>query len=375
MDERKPAEIGRMLETVHRFAAADAASCPWIPNGSVSLVVTSPPYPMIAMWDGVFAGRSRETRRALEAGDGFAAFELMHRDLDRVWAEAARALCPGGWACVNVGDAARSIGGVFRLYPNHARIIDAFLRLGFDTLPLILWRKQTNAPNKFMGSGMLPAGAYVTLEHEYILLFRKPGKRPFESADGKRLRRESACFWEERNRWFSDTWDFKGARQCMSAKAARPTGTRAASTSAAPRDRSAAFPFELPWRLINMYSLYGDTVWDPFVGTGTTIHAAMAAGRNGIGVDIEPTLAARARKDGMDLASPMAARVRDRLADHLAFVEDSAAAGRILRYKNKTHCFPVMTAQETDLTLLAAAEIRAEGRDGLRVRCEELTRE
>lgn len=73
----------------------------------------------------------------------------------------------------------------FQLYPNHARIINAFHALGVSNLPNILWRKQTNAPNKFMGSGMLPAGAYVTLEHEWILIFRKGGKRIFKSPENK----------------------------------------------------------------------------------------------------------------------------------------------------------------------------------------------
>ena len=158
------------------------------------------------------------------------------------------------------------------------RILTRCLSLGFDILPAVLWRKQTNAPNKFMGSGMLPAGAYVTLEHEFILIMRKGSKRRVESPREKRVRRESAFFWEERNRWFSDVWDFKGTRQALGHPDLR--------------ERSAAFPFELPFRLINMYSMRGDTVLDPFVGTGTTVLAAMAGGRHSIGVDIDETLLA-----------------------------------------------------------------------------------
>ena len=71
------------------------------------------------------------------------------------------------------------------LYPNHSRILAAMLKTGFSALPLILWRKPTNAPNKFMGSGMLPAGAYVTLEHEYILILRKGSKREFQQSPEK----------------------------------------------------------------------------------------------------------------------------------------------------------------------------------------------
>ena len=225
---------------------------------------------MIEMWDDLFCARDPAVRAALDCGDGLRAFNLMHCDLDRAWLEIGRVLIDGGWVCVNVGDATRTIDGRFRLYPNHARVISACTSLGFDILPAVVWRKQTNAPNKFMGSGMLPAGAYVTLEHEYILLMRKGAKREFSAADKKRLRRQSAYFWEERNRWFSDIWDFKGTRQDLSTSGSR--------------ERSAAFPFELPYRLINMYSLRGDTVLDPFAGTGVTTLAAMASGRDSVGV-------------------------------------------------------------------------------------------
>ena len=128
-----------------------------------------------------------------------------------------------------------------------------------------------------MGSGMLPAGAYVTLEHEYILILRKGSKREFKLDAQKQNRRESAFFWEERNAWFSDVWmDLKGTSQNL--------GNRTA------RLRSAAFPFDLPYRLLNMFSVKGDTVVDPFLGIGTTMWAAMAAGRNCIGYEIEARL-------------------------------------------------------------------------------------
>ena len=142
--------------------------------------------------------------------------------LTRVWREVHRVLADGGIACINIGDATRTLGDRFALYPNHARILVRLVELGFVPLPVILWRKQTNAPNKFMGSGMLPPGAYVTLEHEYILIVRKGGKRGFLSEEGKGLRRESAFFWEERNRWFSDVWsDLKGTVQGLSDRKVR----------------------------------------------------------------------------------------------------------------------------------------------------------
>ncbi|MGD8653418.1 MAG: DNA methyltransferase, partial [Desulfobacterales bacterium] len=155
--------------TQHRIHFQDARQMKSLSTGTVDLVVTSPPYPMIAMWDKLFIGQNPDIEPVLQNGDGPKAFELMHRQLDAVWQELWRILKPGGIVCLNVGDAARTINDRFRLYPNHARMLNQFLTLGFQALPAILWRKQTNAPNKFMGSGMLPPGAYVTLEHEYIL--------------------------------------------------------------------------------------------------------------------------------------------------------------------------------------------------------------
>ena len=105
----------------------------------------------------------------MDDGDGNSAFELMHRLFHNMWGEVFRVLKYGGIACINIGDATRTIHKHFRLYLNHARILSKCIELGFSNLPNIIWRKQTNAPNKFMGSGMLPPGAYVTLEHEYVL--------------------------------------------------------------------------------------------------------------------------------------------------------------------------------------------------------------
>jgi DNA modification methylase len=268
------------MKTTHRVYFENSERMPALPDGSVDLIVTSPPYPMIEMWDELFTRLSPAARDALGQQQGLAAFEAMHRVLDLVWAEAHRILRPGGFACINIGDATRTIGDGFMLYPNHSRILARCLELGFTPLPAILWRKQTNSPNKFMGSGMLPAGAYVTLEHELILVLRKGPKRTFGHPEEKRLRRESAIFWEERNVWYSDVWlELKGARQGLEEDG--------------PRRRSGAFPFELAYRLISMFSAKADTVLDPFLGTGTTLKAAAAAVRNSIGFEIEPAFAAR----------------------------------------------------------------------------------
>jgi DNA modification methylase len=334
-----------MDQTRHRLIVGDSRAMPSTGDESVDLVVTSPPYPMIEMWDPLFSSRNPEVAQALKALDGPAAFKLMHRDLDAAWAEVARVLKPGGWACVNVGDATRKVGDRFQLYSNHSLITNRFLSLGFDILPLILWRKQTNAPNKFMGSGMLPAGAYVTLEHEYILVMRKGGKREFAAGSEKLARRASAFFWEERNAWFSDMWDFKGTRQALGHSDLRA--------------RSAAFPLELPYRLVNMYSVRGDTVLDPFVGTGTTTFAAMASGRHSIGLELDPALIDSISGSCAALLPVLNQRITDRIRDHLAFVDACRANGRELKHRNRPHGFPVMTSQETDLELYSVEEIRA----------------
>src|SRR5262245_32412182 len=136
--------------TSHRIVIGDAREMPGVAEGSIDLIVTSPPYPMIEMWDGAFGGLNPEIRKALRAVDGSRAFELMHRELDRVWKQCFRVLRSGGLACINIGDATRTLGGQFQLYSNHARILTAMMEIGFTPLPDILWRKPTNAPNKFM---------------------------------------------------------------------------------------------------------------------------------------------------------------------------------------------------------------------------------
>jgi predicted RNA methylase len=248
-----------------------------------------------------------------------------------------RVLGSGSFLCVNVGDATRTAGGTFRLYPNHARIMEACRRLGFDALPIIHWWKPTNAPNKFMGSGMLPAGAYVTLEHEYVLIFRKGGKREFAGKKKRLLRQQSAYFWEERNAWFSDTWELKGLRQELRNNPAR--------------QRSAAFPFELAYRLINMYSLRGDTVLDPFIGTGTTALAAAASARSSIGMEIDRSFGKTIGDQMLSCRDRLNAHTRDRIEAHLRFVAERREQGKEVKYKNAPHGFPVMTRQETGLRL------------------------
>jgi DNA modification methylase len=324
------------MKSIHKIYFKDSKKMTVIPSSSVHLAVTSPPYPMIEMWDDMFGRQDVDIQKALHNKDGYEAFELMHRQLDRTWQELYRILISGGFACINIGDATRTIGDEFRLYSNHARILTALIKAGFSALPLILWRKPTNAPNKFMGSGMLPAGAYVTLEHEYILIVRKGPKRKFDSAGEKQTRRESALFWEERNNWFSDVWlGLIGTQQKMKKDSARL--------------RSGAFPFELAYRLVNMYSAKGDTVVDPFLGTGTTMWSAMASGRNCIGFEIETGFRelVLSQKDTVVAASND--QIRQRIQGHLDYLESRSDDKGKFKYVNKRYKFPVMTRQEIEL--------------------------
>lgn len=326
------------MHTSHRIIYQDSQKLEALDDGSINLVVTSPPYPMIEMWDDLFAGLNPDISICLEKGDYRNAFESMHRILDQVWIELFRVMKKGSFACINIGDATRSIGDRFQLFANHSRIQSKFIELGFDVLPAILWRKQTNAPNKFMGSGMLPAGAYVTLEHEYILIFRKGSKRVFDSPEEKKRRRQSSYFWEERNRWFSDIWDFKGTGQEINDRNLRK--------------RSAAYPFILPFRLINMYSVFGDTVLDPFLGTATTTLAAMACGRDSVGYEIDPGFGGYIRCRLEKESAQVNNYNLQRLKNHLQFVREHTQKKGRLKYVNSYFGFPVMTGQEKELKLL-----------------------
>ena len=138
--------------TVHRIIFKDSRRMEEVDDESIHLVVTSPPYPMIELWDSFFRridpridrlwGRMEEAEGLKEKAKlALQIYELMHDFLMGVWREVYRVLAEGGIACINIGDAARNVGGFFKVYPNHARIIECFERLGFTTPPYIFWKK------------------------------------------------------------------------------------------------------------------------------------------------------------------------------------------------------------------------------------------
>jgi len=272
------------MHTEHKIIFGNSQTMLELTDGSIELMVTSPPYPMIQMWDTLFAKADPKIAKLwckVEA-DGkeetvTQIYDAMHDYLAKVWEETYRVLVNGGIACINVGDATRSIKGRFKLYPNHSRITEMCEKIGFTALPYILWKKPTTKPKykgkgAFLGSGFLPPNAYVTLDCEFILLFRKGTLRKFPPHDPKRY--GSVFTKKQRDEWFSQIWTMKGTRQ----------------TASQLERRTAAYPDEVADRLIKMFSIKGDTVLDPFLGSGTTAKAAMQNERNSVGYEIDQNL-------------------------------------------------------------------------------------
>ena len=337
------------METNHTIFFKDSSDMSEIQSNSIDLMITSPPYPMIEMWDTLFSSLNDDIKQSLEGEDGKQAFNLMHEELNKVWGEVARILKLGGIACVNIGDATRKIGKNFQLYPNHVKVSTSFQNNGFIELPCILWRKPTNSPNKFLGSGMLPPNAYVTLEHEYILIFRK-GKMKRNIAPKSENRYNSAFFWEERNKWFTDVWeDVKGVSQNLVNNTNNQHKTR---------ERSAAFPIELPYRLITMFSLYEDTILDPFWGTGTTTLAAMISTRNSIGFEINSGFMKVFRSNLSELKRLNEEIIESRLNQHIDFIQNYTKKIKDVKYSSTHYKFPVITKQEIDILFYIIEDYR-----------------
>lgn len=220
-----------------------------IENSSVHLVVTSPPYPMIQKWDKLF---------------GNVNFKSQHRLLNGVWRECYRILVDGGICCINIGDATRSIGNNFTCFPNYAQMTMSCFNMGFIPLIPILWKKISNRPNAFLGSGMLPSNGYVSQDCEYIIILRKGNIRRFKPKDA--VRYKSSFTKKERDCWFQQIWNIQGI-----------CGAK----------QTSAFPEEIPYRLIRMFSIINDIVIDPFSGGGTTGKVAIRLDRNFIGYEIK----------------------------------------------------------------------------------------
>ncbi len=229
-----------------------------IPDQSVHLVVTSPPY-----WQLKDYGSSGQI--------GFDdTYEAYINNLNLVWHQCRRVLYPGCRLCVNIGDQfARSVYyGRYKIIPIRTEIIKFCENDGFDYMGAIIWRKVTTCHTTggavVMGSFPYPRNGILKLDYEFILIFKKYGEAPKAS---KAVKETSKMTTEEWNEYFSGHWTFPGEKQ---------------------KKHLAMFPEELPRRLIRMFSYVGDTVLDPFLGSGTTSLAARNLDRHSIGYEINP---------------------------------------------------------------------------------------
>jgi len=247
-------------KTYQRLINGDARDLAFLADESIHLVVTSPPY-----WN---LKRYNENPDQLGHINDYESFL---GELEKVWEEIFRVLVPGGRLVCVVGDVcvSRRRFGRHLVFPLHADICVLCRKIGFDNLNPIIWHKIANASfevengSKFLGKPYEP-NAIIKNDMEFILMQRKPGgyRKPTEAQ-----RRLSKIDKKDFNAWFQQIWNITGA-----------------ST----RIHPAPFPLELATRLIRMFSFHGDTVLDPFCGTGTTMIAALRYGRNSIGIDIEP---------------------------------------------------------------------------------------
>lgn len=257
-----------MDSTLHRLINGDARELAFLDDSSVHLAVTSPPY-----WN---LKRYNENPDQLGHIQDYEAFLF---ELEKVWRHIYRVLVPGGRLVCVVGDVcvARRNFGRHLVFPLHADICVICRRIGFDNLNPIIWHKIANASyevengSKFLGKPYEP-NAIIKNDMEFILMQRKPGgyRQPTnEQRDASRIEKESF------DRWFQQIWNITGA-----------------STKKHP----APYPLELATRLVRMFSFTGDTVLDPFCGSGTTMVAALRSGRNSIGIEIDPEYCRMAAK-------------------------------------------------------------------------------
>ena len=249
--------------TRHQLRLGDARDLSRIADQSIELIVTSPPY---------WTLKKYETRNG-QLGE-VEKYEAFLDELDKVWRHCSRVLVKGGRICCVVGDVCipRRRDGRHRIMPLHADIQVRARSFGLDCLTPILWRKIANGATEAEGNGAgfygkpYQPGSVVKNDVEYIIFLRKPGEYRTTSMLQKAL---SMLTKDEMQAWFTSFWsDIKGA----STREGHP----------------APYPIELAERLIRMFSFAGDTILDPFLGTGSTAIAAIRAGRNSIGIEIEP---------------------------------------------------------------------------------------
>ncbi len=247
------------MKTQHRIINGDSKTMHDLKNESVHLVLTSPPYWQL---------KDYGTENQIGFHDSY---EHYINDLNLVWAESHRVLQKGCRLCVNIGDQfARAVYyGRYKVIPIRTEIIKFCETIGFDYMGAVIWQKMatmnTSGGGAVMGSFPYPRNGILKIDYEFILIFKKQGNSPKPSPEQKERSRMST---EEWNEYFSGHWHFSGAKQDSG--------------------HLAMFPEELPKRLIKMFSFAGETVLDPFLGSGTTALAAKNLDRNSIGYEINP---------------------------------------------------------------------------------------
>lgn len=247
--------------TEHKIIFGDSRSLNQIEDKSVQLIITSPPYWQL---------KDYGTEDQIGFNDSY---EEYINNLNLVWKECNRVLADGCRLCINIGDQfARSVYyGRYKVIPIRTEIIRFCESLGMDYMGAIIWQKtttmNTSGGGAIMGSFPYPRNGILKMDYEFILLFKKLGKPPKPTPEQKA---SSKMTKEEWNQYFSSHWNFNGVKQL---------------------GHIAMFPEELPKRLIKMFSFVGETVLDPFAGSGTTSLAAKHLGRNSIGYEINKEFA------------------------------------------------------------------------------------
>ncbi len=242
--------------TKHKIILGDSRNMQELPDNSISLAITSPPYWQL---------KDYGTDNQIGYNDSY---EKYINHLNIVWQECFRVLESGSRLCVNIGDQfARSVYyGRYKVMPIRTEIIKFCEAIGFDYMGAIIWQKKTTSNTtggaSLMGSYPFPKNGIISIDYEFILIFKKLGTPKKPSKDIKDASKMSKDEWKT---YFNGHWYFGGARQ---------------------DGHIAMFPEELPKRLIKMFSFVGDTVLDPFLGSGTTTLAANNLHRKSIGYEV-----------------------------------------------------------------------------------------